>query len=369
MDHKSHETPWSVRIADTLMQRDAILGAKWAYEWGVALSGVEQVWHETGQDKYFAYIKSNVDEYVLSDGTIRTYNLTEYNIDNINTGKLLFGLLQATGDARYEKALQLLRQQLQTQPRTSEGGFWHKNIYPHQMWLDGIYMGTAFLAQYAALMHQPADFTEVVHQITLIEKHTRDAETGLLYHGWDESRGMKWADSETGCSPHFWGRAIGWFVMALVDVLAYLPDDHPERDRLIAIFKQSVDALIRVQDPGTGLWYQILDQAGREGNYIEASASCMMTYAIAKAIRLEILDNNYLSVVEKAHSGILAHLAEVDADGGVNLRHVCSVAGLGGNPYRDGSYKYYVNEPVVANDQKGVGPFMLAMVEFERLRA
>jgi unsaturated rhamnogalacturonyl hydrolase len=360
-------TPWSIRTADTLMQRHAILGKKWAYEWGVALKGIEHVWHETGDDKYLAYIKTNIDTFVQPDGSIHTYKPAEYNIDHINTGKLLFGLREATDDPRYEKAIHLLRQQMDTHPRTSEKGFWHKNIYPHQMWLDGIYMAGPFLTQYARVMNKPEDFDEVVHQITLIEKHTRDAATGLLYHGWDESRQQRWADPETGCSPHFWGRAVGWFVMAIMDILDDLPADHPGRARLIDIFNQTVDALIRVQDAPTGLWYQVLDQGGREGNYLEASASNMIAYATAKATRLGYGD--YRNMAEKAVAGILGHLVTEDEDGGVSLNGICSVAGLGGNPYRDGSYDYYINEPVVANDEKGVGPFILAMVEHERLQS
>lgn len=362
------ETPWSVRMADSVMRRQPILGEKWAYEWGVVLKGIEQVWIETGHDKYFTYIKNNIDAYVQPDGSIRTYTLTEYNIDHLNTGKLLFGLWQTTGDTRYEKALNLLRQQLATHPRIAAGGFWHKNIYPHQMWLDGIYMGAAFLAQYASAMKQPDDFAEVVQQIVLIEQQTRDPETGLLYHGWDASRAQQWADPDTGCSPHFWGRAMGWFVMALVDVLEQLPSDHPRRGDVIAVLQRAVTALLRVQDQATGLWYQVLDQGARAGNYLEASASCMITYGLAKALRSGYLERADRRVIDQAYSGILAHLVEVDGDGLVNLLQVCSVAGLGGDPYRDGSYAYYINEPVVTNDDKGVGAFILAMVEVERLR-
>ena len=367
MSHNAGAPPWSIRIAETLMQRHTILGTKGAYEWGVALKGIEHVWLETGQDKYFTYIKENIDAFVLPDGTIRTYTPAEYNLDHINTGKLLFGLHQATGDTRYEKAIHLLREQLQTHPRTSENGFWHKNIYPHQMWLDGIYMAGPFLAQYAKVMSKPDGFDDVVHQIVLIAKHTRDTKTGLLYHGWDESREQRWANPGTGCSPHFWGRAIGWFVMALVDVLDYLPGNHPKRDTLIAVFRQTIDALIRVQDKQTGLWYQVLDKGERDGNYLEASASCMMVYAIAKAIRCNYLEQDFRPVVDQAATGIVEHLVDVDAHNRVNLQHICGVAGLGGHPYRDGSYEYYINEPIIANDFKGVGPFLLAMVETERL--
>ena len=364
----AQDQPFSVQIAESLMKRHPLLSQKWAYEWGVALKGIEQVWIETGQAPYFAYIKENIDAFVLPDGSIRTYQPEEYNIDHINTGKLLFGLFRETGNARYEKALHLLRSQMRTHPRTAEGGFWHKNIYPHQMWLDGIYMASPFLVEYARTFDQPELFDDVARQIILIQTHTRDPKTGLLYHGWDESREQRWANPETGCSPHFWGRATGWFVMALVDVLDFLPGDHAQRQPIIAIFKQTADALIGVQDRQSGLWYQVLDQANRPGNYLEASASCMIVYAIAKAIRRGILGRDYRKVVEDGRAGIRKALVEIDPDGMVNLRSICGVAGLGGTPYRDGSYEYYTGEPVVTNDYKGVGPLLLAMVETERLR-
>jgi unsaturated rhamnogalacturonyl hydrolase len=358
-------TSWSVRMADSVMQRQPLLADKWAYEWGVVLKGFEQVWLRTGDHTYFDYIKRNVDAFVQPDGTIRTYRIDEYNLDQINTGKLLFGLFRTTGDERYKKAAYLLRDQLRTHPRTSERGFWHKNIYPHQMWLDGIYMQGPFYAEFAATFDEPEGFDDVAHQITLIERHTRDPQTGLLYHGWDESKQQRWADPTTGCSPHFWGRAIGWYMMAIPDVLDHLPADHPQRPAIIAIFNETAAALVTVQDPASGLWYQVLDQGARAGNYLEASASCMFVYGLAKALRQGYLDSAYHAAVRRAYQGILDHLIEVDDQGLVNLTRICSVAGLGGTPYRDGSFEYYVGEPVVTNDPKGVGAFILAAAQAE----
>jgi unsaturated rhamnogalacturonyl hydrolase len=202
----------------------------------------------------------------------------------------------------------------------------------------------------------------------LAESHTRDPKTGLLYHGWDESRSQKWADPETGCSPNFWGRAMGWYAMAIPDVLDHLPEDHPERERIIEIFGNMIGALSAVQDRSTGLWYQVLDQGGRQGNYLEASASCMFVYAMAKGGRKGYLDGEYLDVAKRGYRGILEHFVGVDGQGSVNLEQVCSVAGLGGEPYRDGSFEYYVSEKIVTNDYKGVGPFILASVEMEKLK-
>ena len=200
---------WSVQMADSCIKRSPVLMSVWSYEWGVVLKGVEQVWLDTGDKKYLEYIRHNVEQFVEPDGNIRTYNLQDYNLDQINSGKLLFQLYEETGDQRYQQALHLLRKQLQTQPRTSEGGFWHKNIYPYQMWLDGIYMAGPFYAQYANYFDEPDGLDDVAHQILLIERHTHAPKTGLFYHGWDESREQKWADPDTGLSPNFWGRAMG----------------------------------------------------------------------------------------------------------------------------------------------------------------
>lgn len=361
----THVIPWAIRMADSMMQQYPIRGKKWAYEWGVMLTGIEQVWLRTGDRRYFDYIKRNVDAFVQQDGSIRTYRADEYNIDMINSGKLLFGLFRTTGDERYKRAAYLLREQLRTHPRTAEGGFWHKHIYPHQMWLDGIYMGSPFLAEFASAFDEPDLFDEVAHQITLIERHTRDHETGLLYHGWDESRQQRWADPQTGRSPHVWGRAVGWYMMALPDVLDHFPQNHPQRPGIIAIFRDTVAALAAVQDAATGLWYQVLDQGDRAGNYLEASASCMITYAIAKAARRGYIAPGQRQLAERAFEGIVRHLVSVDEQEHVALNQICSVAGLGGDPYRDGSFEYYVGEPVVTNDDKGVGPFILASVELE----
>jgi unsaturated rhamnogalacturonyl hydrolase len=234
------------------------------------------------------------------------------------------------------------------------------------MWLDGIYMASPFYAEFARTFDEPAGFDDVAHQITLIEKHTRDPKTGLLYHAWDESRAQSWANPVTGCSPHFWGRAIGWYVMAIVDVLDYLPVDNPQCAEHIAILERTLDAVVQVQDQSTGLWYQVLDQGDRAGNYLEASASCMFVYAMAKGVRNGYVAPRYLDVARKGYRGIHGNLIEIDDQGLVNLNQICQSAGLGGTPYRDGSYEYYVGEKIVTNDYKGVGAFILASVEMEQ---
>lgn len=360
---------WSVRMADSVMKRHPLLSRRWHYKPGVALMAIKQVWLKTGEQKYYDYIKRNIDEFVSPDGEIGTYRLEEYNLDQINEGKPLFLLYDATGDDRYKKAAYLLRKQLQTHPRTSAGGFWHKQIYPHQMWLDGIYMASPFYAEFARRFDEPEGFDDVAHQIILIEKHTRDPRTGLLFHGWDESKSQKWADPESGCSPSLWGRAIGWYAMAIPDVLDHLPRNHPKRDELLAIFETAVSAIARVQDPASGVWYQVLDQGDRPGNYLESSASCMFVYAIARGVRKGYLGQEVLAVARRGYEGILKQFVEVGEQGLVNLNGICSVGGLGGRPYRDGSFAYYVSEKVVTNEYKGVGAFVMASTEMESLES
>ncbi len=355
---------WSVRMAESVMKRNpAHAVPKWEYEWGLTLKGILGVWRSTGDPRYFDYVKDNMDQFIKPDGVIRRYAPGEYNIDHINPGKVLFSLYAETGEERYRQAAYALRGQMRTQPRTQEGGFWHKQIYAHQMWLDGIFMVGPFLAEFGLTFDEPDLFDEVTHQIQLIDRHARDPRTNLLYHGWDESRSQRWADPETGHSPNFWGRAVGWYSMALADVLDFLPADHARRAAVLDCFQKTITGVAAVQDQASGVWFQILDQGGRPGNFLEASASCMFVYAIAKGIKHGYLPDSYTPVMQRAYQGILEQFITVDDADLVNLNQICRVAGLGGTPYRDGSYEYYINEPVVSNDLKGIGPFILAGVE------
>jgi unsaturated rhamnogalacturonyl hydrolase len=363
---------WSVKMAESVIKRcpepwnlEPGKQPRWEYTYGLVLKAILEVWRLTGDDRYFQYVKAYYDHFIDQNGIISQYQLDEYNIDWINPGKSLFLLFHVTQDERYAKAIQLLRSQMQTHPRTSEGGFWHKLQYPHQMWLDGIYMAAPFLAQYARTYHEPELLNDVARQIILMEKHARDEKTGLLYHGWDESRQQRWADPTTGTSPNFWGRALGWYAMALVDVLDFFPSDHPQRSEIIAILSRLAEAVVHYQDQETGLWYQIVDQGGKEGNYRESSASCMLVYALAKGTRLGYLNDKYAAAARHGYNGILKYFITVDATGLVTIHQGCAVAGLGGDPYRDGSYEYYIAEKVVDNDPKAVGPFILASIEFE----
>lgn len=361
---------WSVRVCDTLMTRSpSALSDKWSYENGVVLRGFLAVWQKTREPKYFDYVKRSIDAVIDADGAIKGYHVEDYNLDQVNAGKVLFALYKHSAEpkdkARYKKALEQLRAQLQKQPRTADGGFWHKNVYPHQMWLDGVYMSSPFMAEYAVTFNEPALLDEVARQITVIEKHTRDAKTGLLFHGWDESKEQKWSNPKTGTSPEFWGRAMGWYAMALVDSLEHFPKNHPKRAAILAVLGRLAAGISQVQDRATGVWWQVLNQGGRENNYREQSASAMFVYALRKASRNGWLERDkYEPVARRGYQGISQLFVALDAEGRVNINGTCKVAGLGGTPYRDGSYDYYTKQTeVITNDSKGVGAFILASAE------
>lgn len=365
---------YSVHLAETVLKLwpDSFIlegvgkPAKWSYDLGVILKGVEGVWKATGDRKWFDYIQKMMDHYVQEDGTINMYKPQDYNIDYINNGKVLLTLYQVTGKGKYLLAVEKLRDQLRTHPRTSEGGFWHKKIYPSQMWLDGLYMGQPFYAEYAKLFNEPDAFDDITNQFVLMERHSRDGKTGLLYHGWDESRKQAWADQATGKSPNFWGRSLGWYGMALVDALDHFPADHPGRDTLAAILNRFAKAVTNFQDGKSGVWYDVVDQGGRKGNYLEASASCMLVYTLAKGVRKGYLPENYLAHADQGYKGILKEFISTRDGGGINLEKTVQVSGLGGaGRYRDGTFEYYISEPVIQNDPKGMGAFIKCAAEME----
>ncbi|HNW60410.1 MAG TPA: glycoside hydrolase family 88 protein [bacterium] len=358
---------WAERMAGSVMQHHPRVYDSWDYVTGTVLTGFEALWRATGDAKYFNYIKSTVDSVVSPYGAIAEYKGEEFNIDEVREGTNLLFLARETGELRYKVAADLLREQLRGQPRTQSGGFWHKQRYPWQMWLDGLYMGSPFYAAYAVHYHEPAALNDVVRQFVLMEEHGRDPRSGLLYHGWDESRQQRWADPRSGCSANFWGRGVGWYAMALVDVLDDLPAGHTGRDTLVQILKRLAPAIARCQDPATGLWWQVLDQGGREGNYLESSASAMFVYALAKGVRCGYLDAGFISTAEKGFQGMIARFIRTNPDGTISLTHTCKTAGLGYG--RDGSYDYYVHQTEYGDDDgKGVGAFILAAVEMELLR-
>lgn len=342
---------------------------KWSYDMGVVLKGFEGLWMNSGNADYFTAIQKKMDYFVKDDGSIKGYEKEEYNIDHVNNGKLVLLLYRVTGKEKYKKAADLLRSQLITHPRTKEGGFWHKKIYTNQMWLDGLYMGAPFYAEYAMLFHEDTAFNDIANQFIWMEKHARDPKTGLLYHAWDESKEQQWANKTTGASPLFWARAMGWYSDALVDALDYFPVNHPKRKALIDILNRLVNAVEKQQDKTTGLWYDIMNYngPGKEKNYFEASASCQFTYAIAKGVRKGYLPAAKIAIAKKAYEGILKQFIK-EENGQTNLHGTVKVSGLGGKPYRDGSFTYYMSEPVIVNDPKGMGAFLLASYEMENVK-
>ncbi len=340
---------------------------KWEYTHGLIMTSMEKLYKETDDKKYLNYIK-NFAEFMIDDrGEIKTYKKSDYNIDRVNGGKFLIGLYEETGEDRYKKALERLRDQMREHPRNSEGGFWHKKVYPHQMWLDGLYMGSPFLARYAAAFEEPKLFDDVANQIRVMDKYAYSEESGLYHHAYDESKEQRWADPKTGLSTNYWARSIGWFSMALVDVLDYLPEDHPERKNIIEIANKLADGILKYQDE-TGVWYQVIDQGDREGNYLESSASSMFAYFLLKGSENGYLTEGHREAGITAYEGIIQEFIKEEDDGALTLTNVCGVAGLGGDPYRDGSYEYYIGEEIRENDPKGVGPFILASLEYEALK-
>jgi len=368
---KKADKKWSVKMADEIMyESDSLVNflfkgkIKWRYDVAFLGKAIDQLGDI--DPKYSKYMEDYINYFVQEDGSVKMYKSEEYNIDRINPAKNIITLYKRTGNEKYRNALDLFVQQMKNHPKTKSGGYWHKKVYPNQMWLDGIYMSAPFLAQYAKEFNSPEWFNELTFQIKLVYEKTSDPKTGLLYHAWDESKEQKWSDPVTGCSPNFWSRSMGWYVMAVVDVLDYLPENHPDRESLIDILQKTCSALLKVRDPESGLWYQVLDQAERPDNYIEGSGSSMFTYAFAKGASRGYLDKTYLKIANKTFDAIVKNLIVENQDGSIEMRNICGGCGLGGNPYRDGSYEYYVSEKRVVNDPKGVAPFILAAIELNR---
>ena len=341
--------------------------ASWNYIDGCMMTALLAMSDITGEAQYFDFAEHFIDDFVAEDGSIRSYEPEKFNLDDINEGRVLFSLLEKTGKEKYRKAAALLRRQLEQQPRTYEGNFWHKAIYPNQVWLDGIYMAQPFYALYEKHLGS-GDFRDTVSQIETVRSRMFDEEKHLYYHGYDASRSAFWADPETGRSKNFWLRSIGWFAVALADLLEILPEGE-DREKLKGIFAELMEGAARYADEETGLYWQVVDQGGREGNYLETSGSSMLAYAMLKGVRLGALEKEYAAKGQKTFRGIVEKYLSF-TDGDLNLGGICLVAGLGPetNRRRDGSYEYYISEPVVANDAKGVAPFLLCYTEIKRLQ-
>lgn len=369
------EQPWSVRMVQSEMircpeswQLDFQPKLKWDYCHGLELQAMLDVYDRYGDKKIYDYALAYADTMVNEDGTIKMYKLHEYSLDRVNSGKFLFRIYEQTKDPKYKKALALLRSQFDGHPRNADGGFWHKKIYPNQVWLDGVYMGAPFYAEYAYRNNEVNVYADVINQFLMAARHTYDAKNDLYRHACDVSRKERWADPVTGQSKHSWGRAMGWYAMAFVDALEFIPEHEQGRDSMLLVFNKIASQVKRLQDAKTGLWYQVLDKSGAEGNYLESSCSAMFVYALFKGVRKGYIDKSYLNVAVKGYKGILKNFIEVDKDGVVSITRACAVAGLGGKNYRSGDYDYYINETIRSNDPKAVGPFILGSLEWERLQ-
>ena len=343
--------------------------ASWNYIDGCMLTALMEMARITGEEHYSDFVRECIDHFVTEEGGIRTFKPDDSNLDDINEGRVLFELYERTGLEKYRKAAAFLREQLEKHPRTVEGNFWHKAIYPNQVWLDGIYMAQPFYALYEKHFGS-GDYSDTVGQIKNVRARMFSEEKGLYYHGYDASRTAFWADPVTGCSKNFWLRSLGWFAVALADLLDILPDGE-QKNRLAAIFTELIHSIDRYAEADTGLFWQVPDQGGREGNYLETSGSAMISYATLKGARLGFLDKEYAAKGRKTFNGIMEKYLTFTEDGQLDLGGICLVAGLGPetNRRRDGSYEYYISEPVVKNDAKGVAPFVLAYTEIKRLKA
>jgi len=359
---------WSVSLADAVMSRNDSLAIynnppsiRWQYDIAMLGQAIEKL--NTTDQRYFNYYRSYIDYFIQNDGTILTYKRSNYKLDDFNPAKGLLMLYEKTGNEKYHKAIDYILAQLENQPRTNNGGYCHKEIYNHQIWLNSSYMLGPFLARYAHDFNQPQWYDTVCFQLKNTYNLTVDPVDGLLVHAWDETHQQNWADQITGKSPHKWGRGMGWYMMALVDVLEYLPNDHPRRNEMESILLEISIALLKVREKETGLWYQILDQGDKPYNYIETSCSAMFIYAFAKGANLEVLPNKYREIAKASFLSLTRNFIKTDVDSLPTLTQVSSSAGLGIKMQRDGSFEYYINQQQIDNEPKGVAPLIMAATE------
>jgi len=338
---------------------------KWNYTQGLLLQSFMQAAevHPTLEATVDNYVKQYLDNIIASDGTILNYKKENYTLDHINPGKMLIMAYEKYQVPRYKQALDTLYSQLQTHPRVAEGGFWHKKVYTHQMWLDGIYMEAPFYCEYAKRYldgeTQKKAYDDVVNQIMVVARHTYDAQCGLYRHAWDESKSEAWCNPENGQSKHVWGRALGWYCMAMVDVLGFLPQDHPGKDSILSILQPLCEKIRSMRDKDYGAWYQVMDQGQRQGNYLETSCSIMFAYTFVKGAQNGWLSEDFLEAGKQTYEDLNSNFIREDGDDVISITRVCAVAGLGGKNYRAGDYAYYIHEPVRDNDPKAVGPYIM----------
>ena len=334
----------------------------WNYIDGCMITALMEIYRIKGDERYLEFAERFIDYYVSEDGSILGYNIEKYNLDDINEGRVLFELYERTGKEKYRHAIEKHKEHLDTQPRTPEGSFWHKLIYPNQIWLDGLYMAQVFSAKYARHLGG-GDYSDVILQIKNARALMRDCDTGLYYHGYDATRSIFWADRETGLSRNFWLRSIGWFSVAMVDVIEIMGTD--AASEIVPIFSDLMESVLKFRNDSSKMYCQVVNMPLKDGNYLETSGSSMIAYAMMKGARIGVLDKKYYSLGKETFDGICERYLGFDDEGRLNLGGICLVAGLGpeNNLRRDGSYGYYISEPIVENDAKGVAPFVLCYTE------
>ena len=343
----------------------------WNYEDGCVLIGAKQLYEATGEEGYFTFIETYLKHFVMDDGTISHYQTDKFNIDSINSGKILFFMYEKTGEEKYRKAIEFVMDQLRKHPRCKCGNFFHKQIYPNQIWLDGLYMAQPFYMEYETKFDKKEQYNDIINQFENVQKYLYDKDKGLCYHACDEAKVQFWSDKETGCSANFWLRSMGWYLMALVDTMDVMSIEIYEQYRKLQdIFKLMLKGILHYQDEETGLFYQVIDRSDVEGNYLETSGSAMIGYAIMKACRMGIL---LKEKYEPIGTGIFESLIEnklQEENSSMHLKGICEMAGLGpeNRPERDGSVSYYLSEKIVDDDPKGVGPFMMAYAQYLQLK-
>lgn len=349
---------------------DGVKYPKWNYTNGLVCLANQKLFDYTKEQKYWDYSFSYAAQLIDKDGKINGgYELEKYSLDLVNSGKILFEIYKKTADERYKTAMDELHKQLESHPRNADGGYWHKKSYPWQMWLDGVYMADPFSAQYGAVFNVSKAIDDAVLQVELIQKHTFDAKTGLNFHGYDEKKTQFWANKKTGTSSHVWGRAQGWYCMALVDILDFIPQNHPKRKELVQTLQKVFSAVLKAQDKDSGVWWQVMDQPRKQGNYLESTCSTMFIYSFAKAYNKGYVGIKYQNAARTGFDGVLKQFIKKNPDETISITKCCAVAGLGGkNPQdRDGSFEYYISEPIRENDAKAVGPFIMAAIELQNI--
>ena len=342
----------------------------WNYVDGCMMTSLLSLYRQTKDEKYYRFVESFIDYYVLEDGTLRGYEQSTYNLDDICESRVLFDLYDRTKQDKYNKAIELTYRHILRQPRTKEGSFWHKLIYPHQVWLDGLFMAQPFYTRYETLRNQQKNYDDILNHFKVVRKHMYSEQDQLYYHGYDASKTAFWADKKTGLSKNFWLRATGWYVVSIVDVIDYLDNSYPARkDYFFPLLKEAIDGLLTYQDKKSNLFYQVINQPNEPKNYLESSGSALIAYAILKGVRLGALDLSYQAIGQAIFNGIVDMYIS-DNDGDLNMKGICLVSGLGPdhNLRRDGSVAYYLSEPIVENDAKGVGPFIMAYTEMKMIK-